>query len=81
MEMNKVAERGEMISKAIGIIDNGLKAALDHEKGKGIAEDLDALYSYMSRKLLQANLRNDPELLTHIDELLHSLATAWKEIE
>lgn len=81
MEMNKVAERGEMISKAIGIIDNGLRAALDHEKGEKIAEDLEALYDYMSRKLLQANLRNDAELLTHIDELLMSLATTWKEIE
>ncbi|KGT93332.1 flagellar protein FliS [Erwinia typographi] len=81
MENNKVAERGEMISKAINIIDNGLRAGLNHEQGKGISEDLERLYAYMSRTLLQANLQNDATLVTHVDELLMNIATAWKEIE
>ena len=80
-EANNVAGRGEMISKAIGIIDNGLKAALDHEKGGAIAGELESLYEYMSHTLLKANLRNDPDLITHIDALLMNISTAWKEIE
>ncbi|YCH30596.1 flagellar export chaperone FliS [Erwinia sp. D4-22] len=80
-ENGNIAKRGEMISKAINIIDNGLRSALDHEKGQQIARDLDALYHYMSRTLLQANLNNDPSQLTHVDEILMNIAETWKEIE
>jgi len=80
-ESGNIAKRGEMISKAINIIDNGLRSALDHEKGQQIARDLEALYSYMSRTLLQANLNNDPSQLTHVDEILMNIAETWKEIE
>ncbi|XTZ39335.1 flagellar export chaperone FliS [Salmonella enterica] len=80
-ENGNIAQRGKMISKAINIIDNGLRAALDHEKGQGIAADLEQMYEYMSRTLLQSNLRNDPELLTQVDGMLVKLAATWKEIE
>lgn len=80
-ENGNVAQRGKMISKAINIIDNGLRAALDHETGKGIAADLEQMYEYMSRTLLEANLHNNPEPLKHIDGLLIKLAATWKEIE
>ena len=80
-DSGNVAKRGEMISKAINIIDNGLRSALDHEKGKEIARDLEALYSYMSRTLLHANLNNDPSQLAHVDEILMNIAETWKEIE
>ena len=76
-----VAKRGEMISKAINIIDNGLRAVLDHEKGLEIAADLEQLYDYMSRTLLQANLNHDSQLLDHIDELLMNVSGAWKQID
>ncbi|WP_029710913.1 flagellar export chaperone FliS [Serratia fonticola] len=75
-----IAKRGEMLSKAINIIDNGLRASLNHEIGTSIAADLDSLYEYMSRTLLMANLKNDPAQLTHVDELLMKLAATWKEI-
>lgn len=77
----KIAERGEMISKAINIIESGLRGALDHEKGAHIADEPDTLYDYFSRTLLQANLHNDPALIDHVDELLMNIASAWKEIE
>ncbi|HEY3590912.1 MAG TPA: flagellar export chaperone FliS [Buttiauxella sp.] len=80
-EAGNIARRGEMISKAINIIDNGLRASLDHEKGKGIAEEMEMLYEYMSRTLLDCNLRNNADQLAHVDELLMTLATTWKEID
>lgn len=79
-ENGKIARRGEMISRAINIIDNGLRAALDHDKGLDIAADLDRLYDYMSRTLLEANIRNEPQLLLQVDKLLMRIATTWKEI-
>ena len=80
-ETGNVARRGEMISKAINIIDNGLRASLDFEKGKGIAEEMEMLYDYMSRTLSVCNLRNNPDALPHVDELLMNLANTWKEID
>lgn len=80
-ENGNIAKRGEMISKAINIIDNGLRAVLDHEKGLEIAADLEQLYDYMSRTLLKANMCHDPELLPHVDELLMNLSGAWKQID
>lgn len=76
-----IAKRGEMLSKAINIIDNGLRASLDHDVDESITGDLESLYDYMSRTLLLANLQNDPAKLTHVDELLMDLAATWKEIE
>ncbi len=52
-------EKGKSISKAIQIIDNGLRASLDKKAGGEIAEGLDALYEYMGARLLTANLNND----------------------
>jgi len=80
-EMGNIAKRGEMISRAINIIDNGLRTSLDHEKGQHIAADLERLYDYMSRTLLDANRRNSPEELTAVSEILTNLANTWKEIE
>lgn len=80
-EQGNVAERGKQISRAINIIDAGLRSALNQEKGEDIAKELEKLYDYLSRTLLQANLRNDLALITHVDELLMNVASAWKEIE
>src|SRR5579864_6042255 len=48
------------ISRAIGIIEQGLRSSLDIERGAAIARQLDELYDYMARRLLVASLRNDP---------------------
>ena len=57
MLRNDAAAKGSAISKAIAIIDDGLRGALDLRVGE-IAANLDALYEYMGTKLLVANLRN-----------------------
>ena len=45
------------ISKAIAIIENGLRASLDKKAGGEIASSLDTLYEYMNSRLLQTNLK------------------------
>jgi len=79
MAEGKVAAKGEHISWAISIIA-GLQTSLDHEKGGEIAENLDALYAYLQDILLQANLRNSPELLEEADRLLSTVKEAWDAI-
>jgi flagellar protein FliS len=80
MKAGNVAAKGAAISKAISIIDNGLRAALDKEAGGEIAAGLDALYEYMSARLLQANLNNQPEGLEEVHKLLADLRDAWGAI-
>lgn len=80
MEKGDVAARGQAITKAINIIDNGLRASLDHEKGGEISLDLEQLYDYMTRSLMRANLHNEIDTLVHVDELLTGISEAWKQI-
>ena len=75
-----IAAKGEALSKAINIIDNGLKAGLDLENGGEIADHLSSLYDYMIRRLLLANLRNDSQAIEEVEGLLGNIAEAWKQI-
>lgn len=80
MQQGETVAKGEALSKAINIIDNGLKAGLDQEKGGEIADNLSSLYDYMIRRLLQANLRNDTQAIEEVEHLLTNIAEAWKQI-
>lgn len=80
MKAGNIPEKGAAISKAIQIIENGLRASLDREVGGQIAESLDALYEYMGHRLLTANLNNKPEILEEVHRLLTELRDAWNAI-
>lgn len=75
-----IAKKGEAVSKAIMIIDHGLKASLDSKAGGEIAQRLEALYDHMSSRLLIANLKNQPEGLDEVILLLAELHSAWVSI-
>lgn len=79
MERQQVAEKGELISKAIGIV-NGLRQSLDLEQGGEIALNLDGLYDYMARRLMEANLKNDPLILEEVSSLLREVKEGWDAI-
>jgi flagellar protein FliS len=80
MKANNIPAKGQAISKAIMIIDSGLRASLDKKVGGQIAASLDSLYEYMSNRLLIANLKNQPEILDEVHGLLQDLKSAWVEI-
>lgn len=80
MEAGAVDEKGKAVSKAIDIINGGLIAGLDEEQGGELAKDLERLYEYVVRILLQANLRNDLQQLDEASELLANIASAWREV-
>lgn len=80
LENGEIVARGNAISKAIEIVDNGLRAVLDHEAGGEISANLESLYEYMVRRLMLANLHSDGAMLDEVDRLLESLASAWAQI-
>jgi flagellar secretion chaperone FliS len=77
LQQNNISARGAAISKAISIVENGLQESLNKEAGGDIAQRLDTLYTYMSRRLLEANLQQDEAMLVEVDNLLATLEEAW----
>ena len=75
-----IPERGKAISKAIAIVEEGLRGSLDTDKGGQIAERLDGLYEYIGKRLLEANLRGDAKPLDEASALLSEIHNAWTQI-
>jgi len=73
-----VAARGLAISKAIDIVENGLKASLDMSAGGDVAKSLQHAYDLIVRKLLLANLKSDASQLDGADQLLAEISAAWR---
>jgi flagellar protein FliS len=80
VQSGDVATKGQSISKAIGIIGSGLQQALDLNAGGEIAERLNQLYDYMTRRLMEATLKLDDKLIVEVDSLLATLEDAWRAI-
>lgn len=76
----EIAARGSAISKAILIIENGLKASLDMRAGGELAEHLADLYDYMRNQLLAANLHASLKPLEEVHRLLDDLKGAWAQV-
>jgi flagellar protein FliS len=75
-------ERGDLEGKshqltwAMSIV-NGLRTSLDMEAGGPIAANLDDLYSYMTRRMIDASVENDAEILAEVIDLMLEVKGAW----
>jgi len=81
MHAKNIAAKGRAISRAIRIIEEGLRASLDKSAGGEIAGSLDSLYEFIASRLLQANLENRPEYIVEAQRLLGELRGAWLAID
>jgi flagellar secretion chaperone FliS len=76
----EIEKKVQKFEKALNLI-NSLQCCLDMEKGGKIAENLDALYSYITKRLITGDIRKD---LTVYDESIHILSElleSWKAIK
>lgn len=73
-------ESADDVSKCLELIQKGLMAALDYEKGGEIAKNLGSLYDWAIREILTSRLKNNPEMLTAVIEVFRNLESAWVEI-
>lgn len=80
LDAGRIAEKGRSMSRAIAIIDEGLKGCLDPAGGE-IAAQLAQLYDYMCRRLLLASLKNERGGLDEVSRLLDELRGAWAKID
>jgi flagellar protein FliS len=79
MQRGETAAKGEAISRSIKII-GGLRDSLDRKVDPVLVDRLDSLYEYMSRRLLQANLRDDTALLDEVSNLLRQVRESWVKV-
>ena len=71
--------KAKALQKALDIICE-LNNALDFEKGGSLARNLDALYKYMTRSLLEADIKKDLTMFAAIIRMLEELESAWEDI-
>jgi len=79
MQAKDYAGKGQLIGKAIEII-GGLRSFLDFEKGGELSAQLEALYDYMERTLLEASAKNDVSKLDEVLGLLRTVKDGWDGI-
>ena len=80
MERGDIANKGLAVSKAIQIIEEGLKASLDEQQGGKLARQLSELYRYMSHRLVLASARNQRQGFEEVANLLGEIKRAWSDI-
>lgn len=76
---NDPGAKGVAISKALAIV-GGLEEGLNLEKGGELAENLQALYHYVSQRLLVASSENDLAPLKEARDLIFQIKDAWDQI-
>jgi flagellar protein FliS len=58
----------------------GLQGSLDFERGGELAQNLDELYGYVTRRLVRANAHNDLEILEEVRSLMAEIRDAWASL-
>ena len=79
LRAGRVDVKAAELTRAVRIVDEGLKAALS-PAGGALSQQLGELYAYVSLRLTQANLRNDAKLLEECRALIEPLQSAWVSI-
>ncbi|WP_018150475.1 flagellar export chaperone FliS [Leeia oryzae] len=79
IEQKNFPAKSALISKATNIVV-ALRGALNLQIGGELALNLQDLYLYVEKTLMEANLKNDPALLDEAHKLLAELRGAWEEL-
>ncbi len=77
IEQNNLEKAHRNIVKVQKIIDE-FRATLDMKYS--VAEDFDRVYVYLSKRLVEANLKKDAEILEEVNTHLRSMRDTWKEV-
>jgi flagellar protein FliS len=78
---NNPAQLGEQMQQATDLLQQGLVATLDFERGGDVALNLGRVYDYCQRRMLQGHLRRDVEALREVRKLLAELREGWVGIQ
>jgi flagellar protein FliS len=79
IEHGSIEDKNKSLTRA-GRIVIGLQGALDMDKGGELASNLHELYSYVTRRLVHVNARNDLEALQEVQTLMSEIRQAWRDV-
>lgn len=77
MEQKDIEKAHNNIVKTERIIDY-FRQTLD--MSYGVAEDFDRVYTYLSQRLTEANIKKDKEIMEEVNTHLRSMRDTWKEV-
>ncbi|MCH8040358.1 MAG: flagellar export chaperone FliS [Nitrospinae bacterium] len=80
MEKGQVKEKGMALNQVIEILSE-LQRALNLEEGGTIAQRLDDLYTFLLQQVTVANLRNDPQPISTVLNVLEELREGWRGVQ
>jgi flagellar protein FliS len=78
-DRNDIAGRTRAVSRALAIIME-LQNTLRLEEGGDVARELDRLYSYMTSRLLDSNVKRDRKALDEVHRLLSTVREGWAQV-
>lgn len=76
IERRNIEQRQHNVTWAVSIID-ALRSSLDFQRGGEIAANLESLYRYSNRLLIEANLHDDTMKLDEVTSLLREIKRGW----
>jgi len=77
VEEKNIQKAHENIMKTERIIEE-LQSTLDYKYP--VAKDFDEVYSYLLRRLRQANMKKDKDILEEVLKHLRTMRDTWKEV-
>lgn len=79
IENSNIVDKSNALSRASRIVV-GLQGALDFERGGELANNLNELYAYMTRRILHVNASNDLQALAEVSSLVRDISDAWQNL-
>ena len=76
---NQFEQKAHKLQMSIDII-NELQSSLNFEVGGQIARNLDALYTYILRSLIDGDIKKDVTVLDDAIRIMSELKNAWEDI-
>lgn len=77
IEEQNIQKSHDNIMKAEAIVRE-LRLTLNHKYP--VAKDFENVYNYLIRRLHEANMRKDKEILEEVNKHLRSMRDTWKEV-
>ncbi|MFC7063345.1 flagellar export chaperone FliS [Halobacillus seohaensis] len=77
MDQKDIEQKNTKIQKAQAIIRE-LMVTMNQDYA--VANDVLPLYDYMNRRLMEANIQNDSEILDEVEVLVTEFRDTWKQV-
>jgi len=75
----EIRQRSKSITKAWEILLELIRS-LDHSQGGDLSKNLASLYTYMQRRLMEANSQQSDRQLQEVESLLNTLLDGWQQV-